>query len=144
MKDDELVEKLINHPYFGKYEMRVRLQQSSVAVSASVGVEYIYSGIDWDNGNMFIQPDKPLVSWEYIEEYVPDIKQQIEAEQHRRMKEVMKERELEPCHICGGKGINNMAGIYCKKCNAGVSRYQKTNQEVIDAWNNGEVEIDDD
>lgn len=89
MKDDELVEKLINHPYFGKYEMRVRLTQPSVAVNASVGIDCIYSGIDWDNGMMFLMPDKPLVSWEYIEKYVPDIKEQIEAEKHRRMKEVM-------------------------------------------------------
>ena len=87
MKDDELVEKLINHPYFGKYEMRVRLNQPMVAVSASVGVDYIYGGVDWDDGVMFLMPDKPLVSWEYIEEYVPDIKQQIATEKYRRMKE---------------------------------------------------------
>lgn len=87
MKDDELVEKLITDPYFGKYEMRVKLKQPSIAVSASVGIDYIYSGIDWDNGMMFLMPDKPLVSWEYIEEYVPDIKQQIAEEKYKRKKE---------------------------------------------------------
>ena len=77
MKDDELVEKLINHPYFGKYEMRVRLTQPSVAVSASVGIDYIYSGIDWDNGMMFLMPDKPLVSWNTLKNMYQILKNRL-------------------------------------------------------------------
>lgn len=88
MNDTELAEKLISNPYFGKYEMRIPLEQRSIAVKASTGIKFIWSGIDWDNGMMFLEPEEDLVSWSYIEHYVPDIKEQIEKERHRREKEV--------------------------------------------------------
>lgn len=91
MKDNELAEKLINHPYFGNCEMRVKINQPSVAYNVSVGITNIYTGIDWDAGTMFFIPETPLVSWEYIEKYVPDIHEQIREEKHKRMSKDYKE-----------------------------------------------------
>lgn len=48
--------------------------------------------------------------------------------------------ELNPCGFCGGKPYENMAGIFCEDCGMGVSRYAKTNGQVVEAWNSGEVE----
>lgn len=79
MKDKELAIRLIDYPYFGEHTMRIKLDQPSVAVSASAGVEIVYSGIDWDNGVMFIKPDEPLVSWAFLESIIPDIHEQIKA-----------------------------------------------------------------
>lgn len=50
------------------------------------------------------------------------------------------EDKLNPCRICGGEASNFIAGIYCNECGAGVSRHKKTNEQVLEAWNNGEVE----
>lgn len=43
--------------------------------------------------------------------------------------------ELKPCPFCGGEASNFIAGIYCNECGAGVSRYGKTNEQVVEAWN---------
>ena len=48
--------------------------------------------------------------------------------------------ELNPCGLCGGKPYENMAGIFCEDCGMGVSRYGKTNKQVVEAWNNGEID----
>ena len=86
MNDNELAEKLVSNPYFGKYEMRIPLEQRSIAVKASTGIKFIWSGIDWDNGMMFLEPEEDLVSWSYIERYIPDIHEQIKAAQTSRKK----------------------------------------------------------
>ena len=50
------------------------------------------------------------------------------------------EDNLNTCRICGGEASNFIAGIYCNKCGAGVSRYGKTNEQVVEAWNKGEID----
>lgn len=49
--------------------------------------------------------------------------------------------EFNPCGFCGGKPYENMAGIFCEDCGMGVSRYGKTNKQVVEAWNNWDVEM---
>lgn len=85
MNHIELAEKLINPPYIGEHEIRIRLKQPGVAVTSSVGVEYVWQGIDWDNKKLFLEPTEPLVSWKYIERYVPDIHEQIEKAKQKRI-----------------------------------------------------------
>ena len=87
-------------------------------MKASIG-DYIIKGV---HGELY--PCKPDI---FEETYEP-----VECEEDYC--------ELNPCGLCGGKPYENMAGIFCEDCGMGVSRYGKTNKQVVEAWNNGEID----
>lgn len=86
---------------------------------ASVG-DYIIKGV---HGEFY--PCKPDI---FEETYEP-----VEYE--------MNDCKLNPCGFCSGKAYENIAGIFCEDCGMGVSRYKKTNKQVVEAWNNWDVEM---
>lgn len=88
-------------------------------MTASVG-DYIINGV---HGEFY--PCKPDI---FEETYEP-----VEHETN--------DCELSHCWFCGGKAYENIAGIFCEDCNIGVSRYGKTNKQVVEAWNNWDVEM---
>lgn len=88
-------------------------------MKASVG-DYIIKGVCGE-----LYPCKPEI---FEQTYEP-----VEPE--------MNDNELNPCGFCGGKAYENMAGIFCEDCGMGVSRYKKTNKQVVEAWNNWDVEM---
>lgn len=62
----------------------VMLDEYGIGPHPAAFVTGAYQGIDWDMGRMLLATDKRLVSWEYIERYVPDIRQQVEDAIHER------------------------------------------------------------
>lgn len=41
-------------------EIRIRTANPSIGPIASVGIDQVYQGIDWDQGNFIILPDKKV------------------------------------------------------------------------------------
>ena len=50
---------------------------------AMMDIEEAYGGFDWEAGSFILQPEKPLVSWEYLEKYHPGIREEIEQDRKR-------------------------------------------------------------
>ena len=63
--------------------VRIRLDQPSVGPVAMMDIEEAYGGFDWEAGSFILQPEKPLVSWEYLEKYHPGIREEIEQDRKR-------------------------------------------------------------
>ena len=86
MNNFELADRLICHPVNGKreYEVVIRLDQPSIGYCAAARIEQVNHGIDWDMDRILLEPDKPLVAWDYLEHYIPDIREQIAAIVHER------------------------------------------------------------
>ena len=88
MNNLEVADRLICSPNFRSneqpLEVVVPLNQASVGCRAAARIEYVCRGIDWDMGRMFICTDKELVSWDYLEHYIPDIREQLANAIHER------------------------------------------------------------
>ena len=88
MNNLEVADRLISSPNFRSNEQSLEvvipLKQSSVGYAAAAHVTYVCRGIDWDMGRMFLCTDKDLVSWDYLEYYIPDVREQLANAIHER------------------------------------------------------------
>ena len=69
------------HPIQGRkeYDVVIKLAERGVAMTPAAYIEAAYNGFDWDEGRCILIPDKELVSWEYLEKFIPDIREQLQA-----------------------------------------------------------------
>lgn len=86
MTNYKLADRLICNPVMGRrdYEVVVRLNQGSVGRTAASVVSDAFHGIDWDDGRILLMTSEQLVSWDYLERYIPDIREQIQKIKHER------------------------------------------------------------
>ena len=86
MNNFELADLLICSPITGKRELEVvvKLNQTNVGPSAASVVNGAFHGIDWDDDRIVLTTDEQLVSWDYLEHYIPDIREQIQKVRHER------------------------------------------------------------
>lgn len=47
---------------------------------------------------------------------------------------------LIPCKICGGKAREYLTGIRCEQCGTGILQGEKTKKQLVEAWNNWDIE----
>ena len=61
-------------------EVAIQLDQPSVGRIALSGIENAWDGFDWEDGIFILTPKEPLVSWSYLEQIHPGIRDLIESE----------------------------------------------------------------
>ena len=82
----KIVEAMANENKFTQDEDKVVIGTAdpSVAIKASVPVVSVYSGFDWEAGQVRIESDERIYSLSYLKEMIPDIEEQLEAARKKR------------------------------------------------------------
>lgn len=58
---DTIVENMSNNTKMEDISVRINLSEPSICCRASVGVERIMMGFDWEQNQLRIEPDKPII-----------------------------------------------------------------------------------
>lgn len=74
-------------------ELTIVLDQHGVGPRPTSTISGAYSGIDWDADTLQLIPDKPLVSWEYLEYYIPNIRSLLEDARYQKTQETLAEMQ---------------------------------------------------
>lgn len=99
-------------------EVAIELGSPSVGPHASVGVETVYAGFDWDNGKLLIVPQEPLVR-KNLQRDIPQgiIRITYKNDYHGKIRPSLH------CPVCKAK--LRKSDRYCPKCG------QRVNTEKI-------------
>lgn len=73
----------------GGDDVVVELAEHGIGPTPAMHVMDAHKGIDWDTGRLILVPAEELVSWDYIEWYMPGTRAALEEEVARRQAEAL-------------------------------------------------------